>query len=207
MYFRCQFCYYPQPFEPNLYIQEMTVEVLCGTDEEGVGDGVVAARLAVDVLDISRAQVADVRIYDICDADSAGWEHVYSAMFDPDSQAEWRRDFDFYEPITRVLFLYRSVFHPELRDWQSFVIDHVAKLFGEDSVLVMWKDKTDLSDSELARLGFRIIAGSDLLLRPNMFQHEYDASEDERDTLDFNVAPDAAKYVDAAWKKDEQCDA
>jgi len=200
MRFHCQFDYYPEPYESNLYIREMEINIVCGSRD---GDDVVAGRLSVDHLDIIRAETAGESIYDVCDADSSGWEHVFAGLFEPGTQAEWRSDFRLDEPICHLLFMHRSVFHPILRDWQSYIIDHVANLAGEDSAFVMWKGETDLSDNELARLGFRVIAGEDLRMRPNMYKHEYDAAEDKSDdVLGFYVPSDAAEYVEAGWKKD-----
>lgn len=199
MKFHCQFDYYPQPYEPNFYIREMIIDVVCGTAE---GDEVVAGRLAIDHLDIIRADVSGESIYEVCDADSGGGERVFAGLFEPGTPAEWRADFRFDEPICHLLFMHRSVFHPVLRDWQSYIIDHVAKLVGDDSAFVMWRGETDLSDHELARLGFRVIAGEDLRMRPNMYQHDYDAARDDRDVLGFDVPNDVADYVERAWKTD-----
>ena len=198
MYFDCRFTYFPRPFEPNHFLREMTIDVVCGVDDFG---DVVAARLAVDRLDIGRAATAGEDVYEVCDADSSGWEAVFAGLFEPGGQGEWRSDFGFVEPIDHLLFMYHSVFHPALREWQAYIIDHVAALFGHESAFVMWQSETDLTDTELAALGFRIIAGSNLRLRPNMLRHEYDASDDERDVLDLCVPGDAEEFVKANWKR------
>jgi hypothetical protein len=163
---------------------------------------VLAGRLAFDLLDIGRAEVAGENLYEICDADSAGWEGVYAALFEPEGEyGEIRRDFDFYEPIDHVLFLYKMVFHPAIRSWQSFILDHTATLFGHMSALTMWKGMTDLTDIEMSQLGFRIIAGQNLLFRPNMMKNEYSADEEKRDVLGLVVPDDAGEYVERAWKE------
>jgi hypothetical protein len=199
MRLRCHFDYYPQPNSPELYIRPVIVEVVCSAKS---GDEDIAARLAIDHLDLGRAMTEGEDVYDICDTDSAGWESVYTALFEPELDfAEIRRDFEFYDPINHVLFLHRSVFHPVLRDWQSFIIDHVSTLFGEDSAMVMWKNETDLSDRELARLGFRVIAGHELLFRPNMLKNDYSALADDRDVFDLDVDKDVEQYVVHEWTK------
>jgi hypothetical protein len=200
MRFRCHFDYYPQPCEPCLYIRPMVVDVVCFTDS---GDEVIAGRLAVDHLDLDRTEVEGEDVYEICDSDSAGWERVHTALFEPEgAYADLRREFNFHEAVSHVLFLHKSVFHPALRDWQSFIIDHVATLFGHESALVMWKKQTDLTDSELADLGFRIVAGHDLLFRPNMYKHKYSALDDDRNTLNLEVASDTEQYVEQKWNKE-----
>jgi hypothetical protein len=202
MRLRCQFEYYPQPYEPELYLRPVAIDVVCHSEPDSEA---IAGRIALDHLDLVRAETTGENVHDICDADSGGWEAVYAALFEPALDfAEIRGDFKFNDPINHLLFLYRSVFHPVLRDWESFILDHVATLFGEDSALVMWKKETDLSDRELARLGFRIVAGHDLLFRPNMLRHEYCASSDDRDLLDFSVDKSVEEYVLREWTKDSR---
>jgi hypothetical protein len=45
-------------------------------------------------------------------------------------------------------------------------------MFPSDTTTVMWKEMTHSRDKELASLGFRIVAGSDLLFRPNMLSRD-----------------------------------
>ena len=198
MEFHCQFKHYPQPCDPQFYLRPVTVDVMCFTES---GNEALAGRLAFDLLDIGRAEVAGENLYEICDADSAGWEGVYAALFEPEGEyGEIRQDFDFYEPIDHVLFLYRMVFHPAIRSWQSFILDHTATLFGYMSALIMWKGMTDLTDKESSDLGFRIVAGRNLLFRPNMMKNEYSAEDDNRSVMDLVVPEDAGEYVERAWE-------
>jgi hypothetical protein len=200
MRLRCRFDYYPQPLDPHQYIRPVIVDVLCSSraDEE-----VVAGRLAIDHLDLGRAALQGKSVLEICDADSAAWESVYTALFEPAWDfAEIRRDFEFDDAINHVLFLHHSVFHPRLRDWQSFIVHHVSTLFGADSATVMWKGQTDLSDGELARLGFRMVAGHPLLFRPNMLKHPYDAIAEDLDVFDLEVDRDVEQYVVEEWAKE-----
>ncbi len=201
MRFSCNYDYYPQPYEPNFFLREMTVDVLCVSEND---EEVTAARMAIDHLDIDRALDNRQDIYEICDADSSGWESVFEALFEPGTQAEWREDFKFDELISHILFMHRSVFHPVLFAWQSFIFDHVANLTGHAAAFVMWKGETDLTDSQLSDLGFRIIAGTDLRLRPNMLLNNYSASHESRDVLDLQIPSDAQEYVDVNWKKQNE---
>ncbi len=175
----------------------MMIDVVCLADNGGAS---VAARLAVDHLDIGRANLAGQDIFEICDSDSGGWESVFAAVFAPGGQGEWFGDLEFDEPVNHLLFLHKAVFHPCLRTWRKFTLDHVASLCGEDSAIVMWRGESGLTDKELAELGFRNIAGSAMLVRPNMLQHSYNANQDPRDVLDLNVPPDANQYVELHWE-------
>jgi hypothetical protein len=173
-------------------LRELTIDIVCSSGDQEI----VAGRLAMDHLELSRAIYDGVSIFDICDADSQGWEHVFSALFEPGTQAEWRDDFNLHEVINHVLYLYRAVFHPSLRNWQSFILRHVASIVGEDSVFVMPNDQTDLTNSELAKLGFRIVAGSGFRVRLNMF---LDNAIDEGDVWELEVPASAQQYVEDRW--------
>ncbi|MEX1224598.1 MAG: hypothetical protein WEA31_08630 [Pirellulales bacterium] len=101
MFFDCNFTYYPEAWDPNLMLREMVINVCCATHDD---TDVVAARLAVDHLDIGRAIESGVDVYEICDADSSGWESLFAALFEPRTQADWRQELQFDEVISHVLF-------------------------------------------------------------------------------------------------------
>lgn len=69
-----------------------------------------------------------------------------------------------------LVFIHRAVFHPFVRDWQRMIVDSICKMFPKGLATVMWKGTTDLTEKELASLGFRIVAGHDLLFRPNILK-------------------------------------
>lgn len=197
MRFECHSTFYPKPFEPSHYIRTGEIDVFCHT----AGDqDTVAARLAVDYLDITRAESEGQSILYVCDSDSAAWMQVYEATIEPDINfAGIREDFGFDDPIHGLVFIHGAVFHRDLLPWRRFIIDSVCRLFPEDTATVMWKHATDLESKELASLGFRIIAGSELLFRPNMLENGYSALADPRDPLDLIVAEDAQDHVDQQW--------
>lgn len=205
MRFECRSTYHPKPLEPDDYIRPHDISVICSSSDD---EEVVAARLAVDHLDILRAELEGQSVCHICDADSADWEHVYSATIEPAIDfAEIREDFGFRDPVNGLVFIHRAVFHPSTRDWQRLIIDSVCNMFPEDTAVVMRKDTTDLTDKELASLGFRIVAGWDLLFRPNMLKRDYDTAEDERHpVLSLKVPADAGEYVKQEWRREERAD-
>lgn len=199
MRFECRYSYHPAPCEPCEFLEELTIDVVCMS---GDSEEVVAGRMALDHLNIDRAINAHEDIYMICDSDSAGWEHVFAELFEPGTQAEWREDFRFDEPISHLLFLHNAVFHPALLSWQSFIIHNVANLYGDSAALVMWKGETDLSEQQLRDLGFWIIAGSELYMRANMLQHNYSPEQDETELFTLEVPNNAGEYVENNWKED-----
>lgn len=87
------------------------------------------------------------------------------------------------------------------------IIDSVSKLFSGETATVMWRGTTDMTDRELASLGFRIVAGEDLLFRPNVLRSEYETVNDDRDpNFDLKVPQEAAEYVQREWENAEQTD-
>lgn len=199
MRFRCHFDHYPVPEAPNSFINHATIDVLCA-DEDGCD--CLVARLAIDHLDLVRTELAGENVFQVCDADSGGWEAVYSALFEAGQDfVELRRDFDFDNAVDDVLFLHQSVFHHSVHAWRMFILDHAARLFGETSALVMWHDETEIPHADLARLGFRRIAGHDLLFRPNMLKNNYDASVDAAGVSSIEVDSRAADEVEDEWQR------
>ncbi len=200
MKFQSRSTYFPKPFDPNEVIVAHEIDVVCHADDD---DPVVAARIAIDYLDFTRAEKLGCPLVHVCDADSASWERVYSTVIEPSHDfSEIRKDFGFDDPVHGLLFLHQSVFHPSLRDWQRLIIDQMCNMFPASTATIMGKSETDMDDKERASLGFRMIANSDLLFRPNMLANEYSAIDDERDTLDLCVPADVQDYVDEHWDID-----
>ena len=95
MEFRCQFTYMPQPCEPGFYIRPMTIDIFCLHEVENE----LAGRLAIDHLDLMRANSDGVNVFDICDSDSQGWGDVYEATLESKKgYAELRQEFEMDEP-------------------------------------------------------------------------------------------------------------
>jgi hypothetical protein len=70
-------------------------------------------------------------------------------------------------------------------------------------VLAMWHQTTDLTDAELASLGFRRIAGSNLIYRHSALRSDF---SDEHPCgmdvpLDFQADESDEEWVLAEWKK------
>lgn len=197
MRFSCNYDYFPAPCDPSMYINKMVVDVLVSNDED---EECLVARLAVDHLNVTRAEVDGENIFDICDSDSSEWEQLYGAIFEStDEGEELRQDFCIDDVIFDVLFLRRAVFHEVVRHYRMFVLDHISDLFGESSAIVMWKSEFDFTDSQLANLGFRKIAGQQLLFRPNMLKHKYDESTDAERVHRLNPPKDTTSFIESKW--------
>lgn len=197
MRFECNSTFYPKPTDPTHYFRTDEIDVWCNTAGD---EPAVAARLAVDYFDIARAVSDGQSILHVCDADSSAWMQVYETTIEPDINfLGIREDFGFDDPIHGIVFIHSAVFHPDLLPWQRFIIDSVCRLFPKDTATVMWKHTTELEPKELASIGFRMIAGSELLFRPNMLENAYSALDDDRDPIDLVVAEDAEDQIDELW--------
>ncbi len=199
MQFECNSIFYPKPTDPTHYFNTNEIDVWCHTDGD---EPAIAARLAVDYLDIARAVGAGESILHICDAESAGWMSVYETTIEPDIHFTGiREDFGFDNPILGLVFIHGAVFHPDTLPWRQFILDSICRMFPPDTATVMWNNTTDLEPKELASLGFRKIAGSELLFRPNMLENAYSVMGDTRDPMELMVAEDAQDYVDEQWEQ------
>ncbi len=188
---------YPKPSELNHYICSSEIDVWFPSED---GESVVAARLSVDYLDIARAVSAGESILHICDADSSAWMQVYEATIEPDINfLGLREDFGFDNPVFGMVFVHGAVFHPSVNSWRAYILDTICHIFPKDTATVMWKHTTEMEPKELASLGFRRVAGTELLFRPNMLENTYSALSDQREPNEWVVPSEAQYYVDQQW--------
>src|SRR4029079_10671960 len=82
-----------------------------------------------------------------------------------DGHDSFRPDLGIDEITNHVMFLYGAVFHPSIHPFRKAILDSAFNLFGGESLALMWSDTSGLSESELADIGFRKIAGQNLIFR------------------------------------------
>ena len=106
------------------------------------------------------------------------------------------------EVTNHVMFVYGAVFHPSIHPYRQGILDAALKLFGEESVAVMWKDTSGLSETELADLGFCKIAGSELIFRHSALRTPFhDAHPTGQNTDDAVAEPEHEEWVMQEWKR------
>jgi hypothetical protein len=83
------------------------------------------------------------------------------------------------------------------------VIDAIGTLFCNETVLAMWHRSTEISDSELAALGFRRIAGSELIYRHSALRSDFsDEHPSGMDVpFDFEAEKSDEEWVLREWDK------
>ena len=79
----------------------------------------------------------------------------------------------------------------------------IGTLFGYETVVAMWHQTTEMSDTELAALGFRRIAGSNLIYRHSAlksdFSEKHPCSMDV--DVDFEATASDEEWVLREWGK------
>src|SRR6202521_5803890 len=147
-----------------------------------------------------RRRVHGVSLFDICDSDSQGLHEVHTIL--TKGKQEFRPDLKIKEMTSHVMFLYGVVFHPSIYPHRQGILDAVLNLFGEESVAVMWKDTSGLSETELADLGFCKIAGSELIFRHSALPTPFrDANPTGQNTDDAVAESEHEEWVLQEWKR------
>ena len=160
----------------------------------------IVGKLAVDQILWADAITDGVSLFDICDSDSQGLHEVHTIL--TKGKQDFRPDLQIQEVTNHVMFLYGAVFHPSIHVYRQGILDTVLNLFGEESVAVMWKDTSGLSEKELADLGFCKIAGSELIFRHSALRTPFhDAHPTGQDAPDAVAEPEDEECVMQEWKK------
>lgn len=148
-------------YEPNFHISEGTVDIIVG-DEDG-GEHVVG-RASLDLLDYYKNRNGECSLYDVCDADSAGWEHVFSLLFDPNTE-DILPEIGCDTPFEFVAFVYDLVLLPEIKQFEQIILHQLGEMHGSGTIFTMYKTLTELPESSLVDLRFKKIADSPLFFR------------------------------------------
>ena len=182
------------------YIRHLEISVGC-YHEDGLHEYIVG-KLAVDQIMWMNALVDGVSLFEICDSDSQGLHEVHTIL--TKGKQEFRPDLKIKEVTSHVMFVYWAVFHPSIHAYRQGILDAALNLFGEESVAVMWKDTSGLSETELADLGFCKIAGSELIYRHSALRTPFhDAHPTGQDAIDAVAEPEDEEWVMQEWKRFE----
>jgi len=181
------------------YVRDMEVTVF-SFDEPG--KYVVLGRIAATQVLWGDADIDGEPLFDICDNDSQGLYEVYRTL--TDKKGEIRADLEADELVEHVMFVYRIVLHPDLILWRQAILESVVTLFGYQSLAVMWKNTSGFSEAELAELGFRKIAGEDLIFRHSAFKTPFSEKHPRGLDVDFVALAGHEEWVEEQWAKDER---
>jgi hypothetical protein len=182
------------------YIRNLEITVTC-YDEEGLSEYVVG-KLALDQILWADAQTDGVSLFEVCDNDSQGMHELHVIL--TKGRQEFRSDLRINEVTKHVLFLYGAVFHPCVHPYRQGILDAAFRLFGDESLAVMWKDTSGLSETELAELGFCKVAGADLIFRHSALRTRFsDQHPRGMNTEEAVAEPESEEWVLQEWRRFE----
>ena len=150
------------------YVRALQLDVL-GWDADG--NRFLLGKIAADQVLISDAQNHGMPLFDVCDQDSQGLYEAWEALFD--HKGEFQPELEIDEPADSLIFIWQAVLHPRLRPYLQGIVAAIGTLFGYETVVAMWHQTTEMPDSELAALGFRRIAGSNLIYRHSALKSDF----------------------------------
>lgn len=179
------------------YVRHLEISVGC-YDEDYLNEYTVG-KLSLDQILWMDALVDGVSLFEICDNDSGGMHEVHSIL--TKGKQEFRPDLQIKEVTDHVLFLYGAVFHPSIHPYRQAILQSIFRLFGEECLAVMWKDTSGLSETELADLGFRKIAGSDLIFRHMTLRTPFSDRFPKGQDAEVTAQPEFDEWVKLEWKR------
>ncbi len=198
IYISCQFDTPICRSDYSDYVRALRLDV-SGYDD--VGNRILLGKIAADQVLIGDAQIHGMPLFDVCDQDSQGLYETYVALFD--DKGEFQPELNIDQPADSLIFVWRAVLHSRLRPYLQGVIDTIGTLFGNETVLAMWHRTSGLSDAELEPLGFRRIAGSELIYRHYVLRSDFsDEHPSGMDVpLDFEAEESDEEWVLREWKR------
>jgi hypothetical protein len=181
------------------YVRHLDISVTA-YDEEVLNEYVVG-RLALDQILWADALADGESLFEVCDSDSQGMHEVHVIL--TKGGKDFRPDLQIKEVVSHVLFLYAAVFHPTVHAYRQAILDTAFTLFGQESLAVMWKDTSGLPEAELAGLGFRKIAGCDLIYRHSALRTPFGDAHPTGPEADVVVDEGHEAWVRREWKRFE----
>ena len=180
------------------YVRGLKLSVYAQADEQ-----ILLGRYHAELLLISEAESVGMSLHEVCDAHSGDMEHLYCSLFEPKDE-KFQPELELDEFAGAVLFLWNSVLHPKLKAYEAGLLETVGTLLGNETVLVLHRNVTSLTEIELARLGFAKIAETDFIFRHmavlSPFTQEHPQGVDV--PLEFTVSKEDERWVQERLKKE-----
>jgi hypothetical protein len=160
------------------------------------------AKLAMKQILWAQTLADDMSLYEICDNDSQEFNELHAILTDGEED-NLRPGLETGEVTNYIMFLHAAVFHPVVHRYRKAILDTAFKLFGVDSIAVMWQETTGYSPSQLWVLGFKKIAGGKslfyrhaALLTP--FSRRHPQGQEE---ADVKALPEHEAWVNGEWNE------
>ena len=174
--------------DPGEYVQEVTGRAFAVTD---IGDEQEAGEITLKLVCATEATNRGVRLLDVCDADSAILEAVYTTLFD--ANEEVAEELDIEPGWNNLVFIDGVKIAPEFADTSLRVqlIETSIATFGPDGIIVAVEESLDLTVEDWRQLGFKRIADSPFVYRDQLKVNPYRKAEGTGPV----VASDEASYI------------
>ena len=179
------------------YVRIVEIDVLCY--DEDVADAYLVGRITLNQILWAQAIVDGESLFEVCDNDSQGLHNIFMIL--TKGKTEFRKDLNLEEVAQEVIFLHRFLLHPDFRPHHLGVLDAALKLFSEESLAVMWMGESNLTEAELAKLGFAKIAGSDLIYRRSWYRSPFSDENPRGLDCHLEARPDHEEWVSQEWKQ------
>lgn len=163
--------------DPEDYVRPMEITVI-EFGERGAAH--MIGKLAVDQVLWADAEARGVPLSAVCDQDSQGLQEVYTIL--TKCRERFRPDLEIDEFTHQMMFVNRFVLHPLFRPFSQAILNAALKIWGELTLGAMWRDTSDLSEKQLADLGFRKITRSRLIFRHLSLRTPFDDAREHRDS-------------------------
>jgi len=158
--------------DPSEYVHTVTGTALDRNEDE-------VGTITLKLVSTTEAVNQGVRFLDVCDADSAILEAIYSTLFD--TKGETKDELDIEPGWNNLLFVdtveIKAGF--EKTSLQVQLIDTSIAVFCSEGLVVAVEDSLDLTIEDWRRLGFRRIVGSSFVFRDQLKLNPYDHSPTE----------------------------
>lgn len=197
MRLRCEFSTPVSRHEEDDYVHHLVISVECY--DEHCSQAYLVGKLAMDQILWSDALANGFPLFDICDNDSQGLHEAHVIL--TNGHDTFRPDLGINEVTNHVMFLYGAVFHPAIHAYRQGVLDAAFNLFGEDSLALMWLDTSGLTEPELAELGFKKIAGEDLIFRHSAHRTPFSDRHPRGQEADLEALPEHEEWVTKEWEQ------
>lgn len=196
MRLRCEFSTPVSRSDVDDYVRHLVITVNAFSKDY---EQYLVGKLAMDQILWSDALADGMPLLDICDNDSQGLHEAHVIL--TNGHDTFRPDLGIQEMTNHVMFLYGAVFHPAIHSFRQGILDAAFNLFGEESVALMWLDTSGLSETELAELGFKKIAGEDLIFRHSALRTPFGDRNPQGQDADVQALPEHEEWVLKQWEE------
>ena len=179
------------------YVREITIDIRC-FNEDGA-ENYLAGRIAVSQVLWNDARADGESLFEICDNDSQGLYDVFTALCD--DSGEVRPEFEIDDVFNHVMFVYHVVLHAEIQPYAKAILDAAVDLLGHEALVVMWRGLGGVPDSDLAELGFRKVAGTELICRQSTHRSRFSEKYPRGQDVDVVGRPEFECWFNEEWKQ------